>query len=181
MTDAGVYVLGNIVVGFLASGSVLGGVWLKDYLDNRKVSKSTIRQKAIKAYSICGKMPYSLGSRIIACKYLLKDKSFNAEKLIKNNPDISLNLLEDLQLLIIENFYDLAADFYQVQNSIFEQLKFLTDIRCNISSNECQLSDDDFEKKTEQLNREIILVVNTLQKKLNKNYINNKCKKKAIV
>ena len=60
MTDAGVYVLGNIVVGFFVSGSVLCGVWLKDCLDNKRVSKSTIRQKATEAYSICGKIATSL-------------------------------------------------------------------------------------------------------------------------
>ena len=153
--------------------AAFGGVWFKDYLDNKKISKSTIKQKAIESYALSGRLIHSLNSKQVVCANLLKDKDFNVYvEIEKRNPDTSLDDLEKLELLIVENFYDLNDDFLEINKLISEQLSFLLNIIINFDKPGLNITDDNFKDTNKKFIKAIQNACIKMRKTLLEKYIN---------
>jgi len=62
----------SFVTGFFTLLAALGGIWLTDHLGQKKMLRTTRRQKAIEAYALAGKLPYSLTMLKVICSNLIR-------------------------------------------------------------------------------------------------------------
>jgi hypothetical protein len=169
-------VISNFIVGFFTLLAALSTVWLKDYLENRKLFKSTIKQKAIEAYALTNRVMYSLTMKQTICNYLMSDKEFSLVEHMKTYPDteieVSSELLGELEILIIEHFYDLEPQFQDVNTCIINYSAFLSKIICNVHKPELTINNSDFESAKDKFTDDIVKTTSVLRDKLNAGYIN---------
>ena len=85
---------------------------------NTNKLKSTIKQKAIQSYMLAGRVTHSLTSMMVICANLVKDKKYNYAEIYNNKSDTSSETIEQLELLIIENFYDLNPQLFKIEKCI---------------------------------------------------------------
>jgi hypothetical protein len=163
--------MNNFFTGFFTLVAALGGVWLKDHLDNKKISKSTVKQRAIESYTLAGRLMHSLNSRMVICANLLKDKNYNYAEIDKSYPDTSSADLEKLELLIIENFYDLNVQLLVINKIILDQSRFLLNIMTNVPNQEFESK---FISTNETYDSNIVGACAKLRYDLIEKYINKK-------
>lgn len=164
--------MNNFFTGFFTLTAALSSIWLKDYLDNKKIYKSTTKQKATESYILANRVMRSLSSSQLICANLLKDKNYNYLDMLDKFPNTSLEELEKLELLIVENFYDLYYEFINMSKIINKHSKFLSGIILNVPNTE--VTDLIFKEKTDQFDSEIIISCNKLQNAIMDKYINIK-------
>jgi len=179
-TNISLTILSNIMIGSFTLGAALGTVWLKDHLENKKDSQKTLRQKAIEAYAIADKLIHCLIITTIICEYLLEDKNFNYTELQKNNPDTSNEILGQLEINILENFYDLKPQFDVVNKLLTTQKRYLWGIISDIHKKGFSHEKSDFDALTKDYQNNIIYATQDLKAALNEKYINNQREKGCI-
>jgi len=163
-----IIIISNLLVGSFTLVSALGGVWLKGYLGNKKRSISATRQKALEAYALSSRLTHSLAIKVIICKNILKDKNYSYGELEKNNPDLSLELLDTLGLLIIDEFVYLKPEYDKIQRLVVTHARYLI----KIILNEHNPNIDDFNVIYDKFQNDIVIATVDFRTKLNLNYIN---------
>jgi hypothetical protein len=166
--------MGSFWTGFFTLFAALGAVWLKDYLDRRKTFHLTTRQKAIEAYSLSNSLIHTLNAKEVICINLLRDHSYKYWEMLNNFPDTMSEHMERLELLIVDNFYDLNADFLKVKKIMIDRASFLLAIITAPKNDKLSKESNDFENVKSKFQTDIIKATSILQDKLNIQYINKK-------
>ena len=156
--------------GFFTLLASMGTVWLKDHLDRKKEYKHTIKQKAIQAYTLANRLIHTNNVKEIICSNLLQNANYNSEYMLKNNPDTTYEDLQKLELLIVENFFNLNDDFLMLNKIIVNEAFILWGIISNPSFKEIRREEFEQDKKKYQDN--VITTSSNLRKKLIDQYIN---------
>jgi hypothetical protein len=109
--------MSNFTTGLFALTGAFGGIYLKDYLEQKNKHKQSIRQKAVEAYALTSKIPYTLTYLFVLCKNSITNQSTTLQQLTEHENESS-NILEKLDLLIIENFYTVSSDLLLIKSLI---------------------------------------------------------------
>jgi hypothetical protein len=158
--------------GFFTLFAALGAVWLKDYLDRRKTFHLTTREKAIEAYSLSSSLIHTLNAKEVICINLLRDNSYEYWIMLNNFPDTMSEHLEKLELLIVDNFYDLNTDFLKAKIIMIDRASLLLAIITAPKNDKLSKESNDFDNVKRQFETDIINATSILQNKLIIQYIN---------
>ncbi len=150
--------------------SALFTFWFKDALDRKKLHSLNKNQKAIKTYSILNRLRGSLCMKIVICRELLKNKNFNYMSLLEKNPDETSSLMDELELLIVENFDNLNELLFAYQKAI-SQLQVML---LGIMSGSIVMEQNEFQKLIKEYNEDNLRTNSTLQQALKSQYINKR-------
>lgn len=162
----------NLLSGLMVGFFTLAGIWLKDYLDNKNLAKSTIKEKAIEAYALTNKLNNSTTSRRVICENLIINKEYPYARIEEKYPDMTSEILENLELLIIENFYDLKEEFAVVNKIMVTQVSYLLNIMVDVNTPEFNLEISSFKANQEIFTTSIIKATTNLKENLIAKYIN---------
>jgi len=142
--------MSNFITGLFTLLAALGAIWLKDHLDQKKTAKSTRKQKAVEAYMLCGRLMHSLSMLHVICANLIDNKNYPYTEIWKDHPDTSSATLEKLELLIIENFYDLNLQLFAVEQAVNTYGRYLINIVANIHQEGFTVSRKEFDDSSSQ-------------------------------
>jgi|GEM_PF-6141240 len=154
----------------LTLSAALSGIILNHYLDRKKLQTLNKIQKAIKTYALLNELPSSLSARTIICRELLKNKDFDYVPLLTESPDKTSSLMDELEILIIENFYNLDNLLFEYQKIIFAQQLTLL----GIFTGSIRIMPQDFEKLTQDYNTDIGKLNKSFKQALKDQYMNKK-------
>lgn len=158
----------NFVTGLFTLLAALGGIWLNDHLDQKKVFKSTRKQKAVEAYALAGKLMSSLTVLTVICSNLIQDKNYAYADMYNNNPNTSSDILEKLELIIVENFYDLTIrlKLLEVETTVNSYSRYLFNIMTTIHNQSFQLDSAKFTKETTEFDQSLVQTCHNLRSSL---------------
>ncbi|SPX59380.1 hypothetical protein [Legionella feeleii] len=159
----------NFITGFFTLIAALGAIFLKDHLENRKHLKTSLKQKAIEAYSLADSRNFTLAEMRVLCGKLVNDKNYSYTNLPKESV---LENLAKLEILIIENFYDLNPAFLNLNRIIITQYVFLSEIIVNNS-----VAESEFRKRENDYQSSLVEASLFLKNELIEKYINQKIRK----
>lgn len=165
----------NMIVfwtGFFTLVSSLGSIWMREYFERRKDSNRSEKQKAIEAYSLADKLLFSHNLREIVCSNLLSDSTYNSNNILSNREDTFFSDLEKLELIILENFFDLNSYFVELKSVLCAYAQFLLGIICNSKGH--GVHPEFFEQNKKNYQASVIAASTNLKEKLNDIYINKK-------
>lgn len=145
-----------------------GSIWIKDFLEIKNSSKTTLKQKALEAYAITDDLPNVLNQNIIACQNLLKNPRFNTVEMLTKNPDSTCDRLKKLELLIIENFSDMLLIFTRLKKIIIDYNLFLYSIICNNNPAEITTTENEFIEAKKAYEKNVIFESILLNKEIKK-------------
>lgn len=166
--------MNNFFTWFFTLLTALSTICLKDYLDNKKSNKLTIKQKAVAAYILIDSLRDCLIPKMVICKNLLEDPFFDWVTTNNQYPDNASDNLMKLEVLIIENFYDLNHEFLIFRKIITGHLSFLLKVMTSEKSSSSTILKEDFENAKSEFDIAILQARINLEKLLVENYINPK-------
>lgn len=162
--------MSNFITGLFTLLAALGGIYLKDYLEQKSIHKKSSRQRAVEAYALINKIPYSLIYLVVLCKNAVNDtKTDSYVKSMVEFNEKTPDLLEAVELIIIENFTNLQGDLLPIQQNIVGLRSFLIE---NISKP--LSSDKEVDKRWKEFSANILRSTSDLNSKLLTQYINVK-------
>lgn len=160
--------MGSFVTGFFTLVTALLVAWQHNYLDRKKTKILTLKEKAIEAYAGLNKIGDSILLIKIFCDRVVEsDEKFNINSVFDANDRLN-HELEQLEITVIANFYDLFADFLKINSEIRYQVSLMCEliIKKNESTiKKYQSNIKDFETKLMELKL-------SFQDRLRKEYIN---------
>lgn len=133
--------MGNFTTGIFALLGAFGGIYLKDYLEQKNSHIKSTRQKAVEAYALTNKVPFTFTSLVVLCKYTIRDPH-NSHSNSNENWEKTMEILEKLELLIIENFINLNPELISIRKEVINMGSLLID---NILTP--SISEDELETK----------------------------------
>jgi len=167
MDNAGLMLMNSMLVGFFT----LAGLIIPHHLSNKRTLKDIKRQKALQAYQLINDAQCSLMPEKAYCKKLIFEK--NMITLHQSKHNISRDILNELELIIIENFNEIHVVFKKLKLLIVDEALYLNEI---ISRNSIKIFDESdqaiFNDRSEKYLNNIIAVGNEMQKILNERHIN---------
>jgi len=172
MNESSIQIANNIITGTFTLIAAFGGVWLRDYFENKKTIKMTLKQKALEAYALADQIPHALISKQVICSNLTRDPNYNYFELQKAYPDNSFSILAKLELLIIENFYDinLREKFNELNILVINQ----SDDLLKIMSKSVSINEEEFITSRDKYNKQASKISTNIKDELNDRYINKK-------
>lgn len=165
--------MSELVTGLLTLTGAFGSIWLKDYLECKKSVASTRRQKAVEAYALAGNLMNACSMLTVVCSNLARDKQYPYLNVHKDNPYDGRDGLEQLELLIVENFSDITtrAKLLAVENSLITFSGYLLNIITTIQDKDFQLDSSTFKKKNEEFEQGLVQSCHDLRSHLFDEYI----------
>lgn len=161
--------MSNFITGLFTLLAALGGIYFKDYLEQKSVHKKSSRQRAVEAYALINKIPNSLTYLVVLCKNAVNDTTNSYVKLMVEFNEKTPDLLEALELIIIENFINLKGDLLPIQKDIAGLRSFLIEnISKPLSSNK------EVDERWKEFSANILKNISDLNSKLLTQYINVK-------
>ena len=94
--------MNSFITGLFTLLAALGGIWLKDNLDQKKINESTCKQKAVEAYMLAGRLMQSLSMMQAICSNFLNNREYPYKEIFKAHTDTSSGTMEKLELLMKE-------------------------------------------------------------------------------
>lgn len=158
----------QIITGSFTLATALSITLLNDYLATIKDHKMTKKQKAIRLYAMLDKPARSLSAKIVIAQNIIKDVKFDYSKLLQEG-DKTLSVLGEIEILVIENFYDLHEYFFELMRAVNAWDLYLLAI---ITGGVAGITPEDFSKEIRKRNDEII----NLQVKLKDEVLNRHIK-----
>jgi hypothetical protein len=113
---------------FMVSGP-LAGIWLQSHIAKKNSHKATVRQKAIEAYALVNRLPYGLISFQVTCRSLLQNPKYMNSEILENTFDTIQDMLGKLELIIVENFFDLNQEYLKCNSIMLEYASYLINIQ----------------------------------------------------
>lgn len=157
--------MSDFTTGLFTLAGAFGGIWLKDHLESSKLVKSTTKQKAIEAFALANSLTHSLNYMRVLCQNVFKSPDYPWMELYNKVPNDEK--IEKLELLIIENFYELNPEFNILNAVLIKHRQYLLNILFNKKR-----EDSAFEAKDQVFIDEVIVASKNLKDKLLKKYIN---------
>lgn len=174
--------MANFITGLFTLLAALSGICLKDHLDHKKSIAMTRKQKAVEAYALAGKLMHSLNTLKVICSNLIQDKNYSYIDMYNNDPTINSDILEKLELLIVENFYDLKsnAELLEVEATINSYNCYLYNIIITTHSQEFKLNSETFTNETKKRDISLVNSCHKLRSSLIDKYINIQAPKTTV-
>ncbi|HAT8621160.1 hypothetical protein SDA16_02605 [Legionella pneumophila serogroup 1] len=163
----------QIITGSFTLATALSITLLNDYLATKKEQKMTGKQKAIKLYALLDKPIRSLSAKIVIVQNILKDAKFDYSKLLQES-DNTLSVLEEIEILVIENFYDLNEYFFELMRAVNSWDLYLLAV---ITGSVVGIKPEDFNNETKNRNNEIIKLQTNLKDEIINRYIKPNAKR----
>lgn len=159
--------MGNFITGLFTLLGAFGGIYLKDYLEQKNTHIKSTRQKAVEAYALTNKLPYTLIYLVVLCKNSVANTGTHHTRLMSEFENKTPEILEKLELIIIEHFLNLSSELSAIKKEIYTLNSYLIK---NILTP--SVSEQEVEEKWQQFQSEILSSTLDLNSKLLKQYIN---------
>jgi len=170
-----VNLLNNVTIGIFTLAASLGTVWLKDYLEIKKSSKITVKQKAIEAYTLTNQLTFATIPVYIECRRMVANKKIKIESFEFPHKfrNIVYEILERLALLILEDLYTLKEDFELFRDMVVDRLSYLLSVPFYADQTDSNLEIlSKLDESQGVFLSEITLINKKIQEILINNYIN---------
>lgn len=159
----------SFITGFFTLIAALSTVWLTSILNVQKEKNRLSKVKASEAYILSSRLIRFFHTKESICYRVLKNEP-SLDLLVNEDDSLIFRELEDLELLILNNFDNLIFDYEKCSKLISDHLLFLINI---ISRNHKEISIEQFETSCSTYKVEIAIAVSCLKLKLKCQYIQN--------
>jgi hypothetical protein len=137
------------------SGAIvaLAGVWLTKRLDNQKIKKETMAQKACEIYLMTQKIFFLLDDQYYSCYNLIKDQQWEKDTTYLTNErkkDIG-KITDKFEMLVVSGFRQFKQELYSITNLVLKHQCYLYKASINYKTYELASLQTKHEKYHEQL------------------------------
>lgn len=158
----------SIIVGSFTLIASLSGIWLKSHLDSKSTSKVTKKQNTVRIYSLLNQINSNFIDLFAATTGFKNAKRFNSN-LFEQHNELNNDLVRQIELLILEHFFELKSKFIDIYKFILNEKKNFFEYLNPHNPNQQPFSA--LEKSFKNFQTELLNKSHELQMGLEKKYI----------